>query len=371
MKMVDRERVAGTWVTIGRRVVHRKTRRGRESRPYATYSAEYTDVSGKRVTQGLGTRNRSVARRKALEIQERLEKGAERERYGPVLWNDLTEQFLESRKARGAAPKTLAKYGSEADKLRAFAAERGVERADRFDERSFDAYRAWLIARRHKQGVPYADKSIHASLTFVKSVLKWGWRVNLLPRYALANVALPSARPRPQPCFTTEQVDAIIEATSGRERAAFTILAFSGMRVNELVQLEWEDVLFERGELGMLHIRRGGSAGTTKDKDDRFVPIHPRVRLVLEGLPRISERVLPGLRDRRLLARLKAVCRDLGFGQHYKVHSFRHYFASTVANSSVPYRMALAWLGHSSSDILDHYYHLHDAESEAAMRSLA
>ena len=35
------------------------------------------------------------------------------------------------------------------------------------------------------------------------------------------------------------------------------------------------------------------------------------------------------------------------------------------------YRLALAWMGHSSSKILDLYYHLHDSESQAAMRLLA
>ena len=41
------------------------------------------------------------------------------------------------------------------------------------------------------------------------------------------------------------------------------------------------------------------------------------------------------------------------------------------ANHQVAYKKALAWLGHSSSNILDLYYHLHDAESEAAMQAMA
>ena len=55
----------------------------------------------------------------------------------------------------------------------------------------------------------------------------------------------------------------------------------------------------------------------------------------------------------------------------YKLHSFRHHFASMCANHQVAYKKALAWLGHRSSDILDLYYHLNDAESQSAMASLA
>ena len=35
------------------------------------------------------------------------------------------------------------------------------------------------------------------------------------------------------------------------------------------------------------------------------------------------------------------------------------------------YRKALAWLGHSSSQMLDLYYHLHDEDSQYAMVALA
>ena len=55
----------------------------------------------------------------------------------------------------------------------------------------------------------------------------------------------------------------------------------------------------------------------------------------------------------------------------YKLHSFRHHFASMCANHQVAYKKALAWLGHRSSEILDLYYHLNDAESQSAMASLA
>jgi len=54
-----------------------------------------------------------------------------------------------------------------------------------------------------------------------------------------------------------------------------------------------------------------------------------------------------------------------------KLHSFRHHFASICANHHVAYRKALAWLGHSSSEMLELYYHLHDEDSQKAMLALA
>ncbi len=41
------------------------------------------------------------------------------------------------------------------------------------------------------------------------------------------------------------------------------------------------------------------------------------------------------------------------------------------ANHGVAYRKALAWLGHSNSEMLDLYYHLHDDSCRKTMMELA
>jgi integrase len=123
----------------------------------------------------------------------------------------------------------------------------------------------------------------------------------------------------------------------------------------------------------MIHVRRGGSSGTTKDKDDRFVPVHPTVGSLL-GLPAgKTGRLFRTVTERQLLKRLKGHCKVCDFENRnqYKLHSFRHHFASLCANHPVTYRKALAWLGHSSSQMPDLYYHLHDEGSENAMMALA
>jgi hypothetical protein len=137
-------------------------------------------------------------------------------------------------------------------------------------------------------------------------------------------------------------------------------------------QLRWEDIVAKGKIFTMLHIRRGGSNGTTKDKDERFVPIHPEIAKLLPHR-RGSGVLLPTIKARELLKHLKTLCAECEFDNpiQYKLHTFRHYFASLCANHRVAYRKALAWLGHSSSDILDLYYHLHDDDSQNAMMELA
>jgi hypothetical protein len=194
----------------------------------------------------------------------------------------------------------------------------------------------------------------------------------VLPQYRLASVSLPKAKAKPQPCFTTVQVDALIEAANGEVKTAFALMSYAGLRIGEVEQLRWEDVRLKDGKPTMLHIRRGGSNGTTKDKDERFVPVHPRIADLL-GKPKKSGPVFSTIRERTLLARLKDLCKACKFDKprEFKLHSFRHHFASLCANHGVAHRKALAWLGHSSSDMLDLYYHLHDDDSQQAMVALA
>lgn len=371
MKMVDRETVDGTRVTIGRRVQARRVAGERIERVSKTYSAEYLDVGGKRRIVGLGVSNRREARRRAIGIQRELDLGQDQPRQTRVKMTDLAQRFAEFNANKGLAPKTLAKYRAETDKLLEFCAGIGLVYATRFDESVFYQFGAWLRQRVHKQGTGHASKSVFVSMAFAKQLFNWAWRSRILPDLTIRDAKLPSARARPQPCFSDQQIDELLERSDGLLHHAIAMLAYTGMRVGELEQLHWVDVHLDHGELGMLHIRRGGSAETTKDKEPRFIPIFPQIRPIFESLPRDDPLVLPDLRARTMLTRLKRLCVELGYGEHYKTHSLRHYFASLCANSSISYRLALAWMGHSSSKILDLYYHLHDAESQAAMKRLA
>ena len=123
----------------------------------------------------------------------------------------------------------------------------------------------------------------------------------------------------------------------------------------------------------MIHVRHGGSSGTTKNKDERFIPVHPVVSSLLGPARKDDGLIFNSISERSLLKQLKVLCEKCGFEhpQQYKLHSFRHHFASLCANHGIAHRKALAWLGHRSSEMMDLYYHLHDEDSQQAMMALA
>ena len=60
---------------------------------------------------------------------------------------------------------------------------------------------------------------------------------------------------------------------------------------------------------------------------------------------------------------------EVGFADG-RLHSFRHFFCSLCANRGVPQQVVMRWLGHKSSAMVQHYYHLHDEEARRQMRRI-
>ena len=363
MKLEERERIEGTDITIGRRVYYKDGATVISPR----WAAEYREGTGKQVCVNLATGSKTAARRKALALHAKLEDGQPHVADARLGLEEIVDAYFAFAKAKGVAKKTEWKYRADLDKLKTFCKEQQITLAMRFGREAFYRYRESLVKQE------YEPKTVYAALTVCKQVFKWGHAEGRLKEYRLINTKLAEAKAKPQPCFTIQQVEQLINATRGVEQAVIATLAYAGLRIGEVEQMLWRDVRLAENGAGMFHVRLGGSNGTTKDKDARFVPIHPRIRPLIAALGKNGDHVFPDIRERQLLQRVKELCAELKFPKpaEFKLHSFRHHFASLCANHQVAYRKALAWLGHSDSSILQLYYHLSDSDSQSAMEALA
>lgn len=377
MKLTDRQFVEGTEprVYIGRR----ETGAGR-SRARGKYWAEW-NADGRRHYRALRTANKDVALREAHAISRRYMEGLGAPKVYRITVDELAEQYLERKRAEGRAPRTLSKYEFGLGYFRDWCRERGRTAAAKFTEEDFWAFTARITREGRSEKAKY-DRQV-----LVCQLLKFGWKRRLIPEYPLSDVRLVKPGWKEQPCFTPEQVARVLAIAKPRHRAIFATMAYLGLRIGEVRDLRWEDVHFEAGLSGMVVVRRGGSrvgaAETTKGRKERRIPLHPALRPLLEALPRDGERVFPGGLNRRtgrpgvisdtsLLYTLKGLCARAGFAdaRKYKLHSFRHTFASMCARNNVSYKYALMWMGHSDSRILDLYYKAFDDTAQEAMRSI-
>lgn len=169
-------------------------------------------------------------------------------------------------------------------------------------------------------------------------------------------------------------------------------LACTGLRISELAALRWSDV---SDDLQMPRIaderhrrrRPGTGARRTKTGRSRSFPISEELRKVLKTIyrneggeifhgplgGRLKADTVRRILIREVLQKLKARFPtpdgQIGF-EHGRLHSFRHYFCSVAAQAGTAEHTVMSWLGHSSSKMVRHYFHLFDAESQRQMRRI-
>lgn len=151
---------------------------------------------------------------------------------------------------------------------------------------------------------------------------------------------------------------------------------YSGMRLNEICQLELNDIRQEE-EIWVFDINDSGTKTLKTTSSARLVPIHQK--LIEDGIIEYCDtlknqneiRLFPDLKEgvnnslsapfskrfRRLLDALDITREGICF------HSFRHTFIDGLRKAGVERSIAMALAGHQSSDVHDQYGNGYDLES--------
>ena len=242
----------------------------------------------------------------------------------------------------------------------------------------------------------YAYKTQLNELTTLKQAIKWMIQAGHLQGVKPLELKLRKAESERAYCYRPEEVRAMIEYCREKTKLQWLAdiiiaLACTGLRISELASLRWADLDLEADRLKLTDEtgrpnQTGRGRRELKSGRSRSFPIHPDLRTVLDRLPRTDAYAFHGPRGgrikpdtiRNVLVRevIKPLAKkfpkrgdEKGF-EDGRVHSFRHCFCSTCANSGVPERMVMEWLGHQDSEMVRIYYHLHDDEARRRMAAL-
>ena len=150
------------------------------------------------------------------------------------------------------------------------------------------------------------------------------------------------------------------------------VLAYTGIRRGELMQLEWQDVDLENKVLWV----KSKKQSRTYESIDRGIPMHEKVQKVLQKQQKTRKNrwVFPGPDGQMLKKdRMKALRRLLK-GSIYEglgYHALRHSFASLLAAKKVDGRVIDRLMGHQSGgEIRRHYEHLDGEKMNEAVTLL-
>jgi integrase len=158
-------------------------------------------------------------------------------------------------------------------------------------------------------------------------------------------VRLPRRRRSTKTLPTRRELEAIYARLSPRYEDVYRFLEASGLRIGELVALEWRDVDGERGRVLVRESKTGQPRFVTLDT----LPARP------DGATSTT-RVFGGTEGATRMA-LVRVCHLLGI-HPYTPHDFRHLHASRLLHSGSSPAEIAARLGHSVDELLKTYSHV-------------
>ena len=179
-----------------------------------------------------------------------------------------------------------------------------------------------------------------------------------------------------------EQVDRILKAAKEPRRTQYAMLAFTGMRSAEMQHLLRVDVDL-KGNWVHIISRHGAE---TKTRESRKVPIHPRLRTLLEARKKTSHTwfftagpsnkfphgghwVNPKRLNEDFLKNLRSLGIPAGRKKDgFTIHSLRHFFKTFCINTGIPKPAVDTWQGHHGDHSASaYYYRLSDSDSQKLM----
>lgn len=329
-------------------------------------------LNDRQVRKSLGTTSKKEAILRAQRLETDLGRGQILDQIRIATLTEVIEAFLAHAIAEERAAKTLSKYRFITEEIATLATERNVTRVTGLSLRFADAYKQSLKQNGNKA------KTIYNKLVVLRSLTLFAKRRKMCDQDPLEGYGLKKPKPTSQPCWTPDQADQILAATPSAYRPYFTFLRETGCRAGEGKFLTWEDVRFGSADKGAILIRpKQGPWGSWRPKsgDQRSVPMTPKLRKLLESVPKSGlwdfcappTKRYPSkdrqISERRALSALKRVLTKLGLPG--KLHTFRHTFISQALTRNVPEAVVRQWVGHVDPEILRLYTHVADEVSQA------
>ena len=230
-----------------------------------------------------------------------------------------------------------------------------------------------LRSRLEKAGK--SPQTVKHVLTLIKRLLNFALRkgyVEAIP--GTLHISMPTVDNKVTENLTPEQARKLLQALDeepDQTLASLVRLAlFTGMRRGAILNLQWQDVDFERGFITL----RGEVAKKGKTET---IPMNEQARAILSSVPQTrSPYVFPGRYDDKprgnITPFLKRIKRKAGLPESFRpLHGLRHSFASWLASSGQVSMYELQkLLTHSSPQMTQRYAHLHDDALRKALPAL-
>lgn len=283
----------------------------------------------------------------------------------------LLHAFLEWRRVRGAAPRSIETCEQGLAPFIVFCQERGITKAIDVTKPVIDRYQRYLFLYRKENGEPISIRYQHTRLSFLRTFFRWLTRNNYILGNPASELDLPKLPHQlPPNVFTIEEAERVLNhpdvtTTLGlRDRAILEVLYSTGIRRMEVRRLKIYDLDFTRG---VLFVRQG------KGRKDRVVPMGERAmawltKYLSDARPHLAIEPDEGwvfLTNRGELFSIEpmsCVARRHIIGSGVRstgaCHLFRHSMATLMLEGGADIRYVQQMLGHEKLETTQIYTHV-------------
>ena len=216
-------------------------------------------------------------------------------------------------------------------------------------------------------------KEIRTLKAMVNKAVEW----DIIPHSGIKGVKPPrDLRSKPPQWYTKEELQALyaaelaIKKSTSKPNAAlhekyrwtWQLMANTGLRRTEAMQLEWRDI-------GQEEIRITSDADMrTKSGKWRLIPIAPNAQEALEAL-KGNKKVLPEVKPESLSRSFIRTAARTGING--SVHCLRHTYCSHLVMAGIPLRTVQVLAGHASFTTTEKYAHLAPGHLRESAQALA
>ncbi len=233
----------------------------------------------------------------------------------------------------------------------------------------------WAIKKRY--GAPagaLSDKSINNTLSILRKMLgvavEWGI-IDHVPRMKLFKTQKPTFD-----FLDFDEAGRLVEAAEPEWRPALLLGIKAGLRIGEIIGLQWADLDLVRGRINVRRTIWRGNVGTPKGGRSRTVDIPPSLVLVLKKARHLNGPFVLAGRDSgpmtegQLKAPLERALRKSGISREegrIGWHDLRHTYGSHLAMKGVPLKVIQELMGHASIEMTMKYAHLSPETKKTAV----
>ena len=235
-----------------------------------------------------------------------------------------------------------------------------------------------------KTGGGLSANSVNAVISVIQNSLKTAHLLGLAKEYTADKIKRPKLTEKPVECFTLAEQKRIEQAIfAGKKDKMYGILLclYSGLRIGELMALQWSDIDFAKGTLTVVKSCHDGKGGLVIDEPKtaasrRVIPLPKQLLPILKALKKRSDSPFVvsangkpvSVRSYQRSFELLLKKSDI---PHKGFHSLRHTFATRAIECGMDVKTLSEILGHKNPTVtLNRYAHSLMEHKQAMMNRL-